>query len=314
MKCAKFLIVGHGEVAEWSNVPDSKSCLRALRIESPHRAKSATSADERPEFCNILLPRFDPPFGGYPAPAALPHPHPAVAIGGSPDAAISWTAQYNPAVDAPIAGTEPLGKLIARLPPAHAEYLIAMVEHYRDEFKRIEADGEANSESIAAGVHELIDEQISHLLAAEPLASRVVCRRGCSHCCYLWVTIDRHEAVLLLRAADALGIALDWDRIGRQAATDLRTWRDLPHPDKACVFLGTEGECRVYEHRPNGCRKYQVVDDPDLCDTAKHPGGEVGQLVSGPAEAIASAALVAFPGATSMARMLLRAKAGEPTN
>ncbi len=126
------------------------------------------------------------------------------------------------------------------------------------------------------------------------------------------MTIDRHEATLLLVAARELGVDLEWDRIERQATRDPLTWRSMPHADKACVFLGAEGECRVHDYRPTACRKYLVIDTPDLCDTARHPGATVGMLATGKAEAIASAALAAFPRATSMARMLIASRDSVP--
>ncbi len=60
-----------------------------------------------------------------------------------------------------LVGTEALRTIIERAPPDGAEWLLKMVRHYRDEFRRVAADPEINSESIADGVHRLVDEQIA---------------------------------------------------------------------------------------------------------------------------------------------------------
>lgn len=209
----------------------------------------------------------------------------------------------------PINRTAPLESLLLRMTWPQRREIRAMLEHYTAEFQRIEREGEANPESIAFSVHALVDEQIAHLMATDPNAPKVTCRRGCGACCHLHVSIDRHEAALLVTHAITSGIEIDRAKLARQAGHKLRTWAELSDDDRRCVFLGDDDACRVYEHRPNACRKYQVITDPELCDTQKHPGQEVGMLVSGAAEVISSAALIAFADAGSMADMLTEAMA-----
>jgi Fe-S-cluster containining protein len=60
------------------------------------------------------------------------------------------------------------------------------------------------------------------------------------------------------------------------------------------VFLGDDGACRVYESRPNACRKLLVVTDLALCNAAKHPPDSVGRWLSWEAEILESAALEVF--------------------
>lgn len=38
----------------------------------------------------------------------------------------------------------------------------------------------------------------------------------------------------------------------------------LLNRDGHCVFLGNDGRCGIYEHRPAGCRLYPLVWDRDL--------------------------------------------------
>lgn len=208
-----------------------------------------------------------------------------------------------------INSTASLPALLAAASAPQRELMNAMLAHYVDEFERIDRLPETDAISVAYSVHQLVDERIADVLANDPLASAVTCRRGCGHCCHLQVSIDRTEAALLLAFASEQGIEIDHEHLRRQADYATKGWRAMPRADQRCVFLSAQDECQVYEHRPNACRKYHVISDPDLCNTEKHPDHEVGMLVSGQAEIVASAALVAFAPARSMPLMLLAATA-----
>lgn len=104
--------------------------------------------------------------------------------------------------------------------------------------------------------------------------------------------------------ARAEGIEIDAEKLARQASVP---WDQLPIEDQRCLFLSADNECRVYEHRPGACRKYMVKSNPDLCDTTKHPGGEVAIVFSMEAEIISSAAMTVY-GAGDMATMLLKTR------
>jgi len=192
----------------------------------------------------------------------------------------------------PIQATEALAKMAAKATPREGAYLADMVEHYLREFRR--AGPEGGPLDVAYTVHGLVDEAMERLAATDPNAPRVVCSKGCSACCHLRVTIDKTEAALLVAWLREEGVEIDRARLERQAGQSLAQWRDLAHADRACVFLDDAGACRVYEHRPNACRKYLVIDDAALCDTQRHPGGRVGILASPEAEAITTAAFISF--------------------
>lgn len=64
----------------------------------------------------------------------------------------------------------------------------------------------------------------------------LVCRRGCFGCCVDGITVFEVEA----------------ERIRSGAAALLAS--GSPHPPGRCAFLGSDGECRIYEHRPYVCR------------------------------------------------------------
>lgn len=191
-----------------------------------------------------------------------------------------------------------------RMSPAEQNQVIAMHEHYEREFHKHKMEG-AQPEGMAAGIHDAIDDMVEHLMQTSPQAPEVKCRRFCSHCCHVHVTITRNEALLLHHAAREAHIEIDRDKLARQASHTHTDWRDMDDADRGCVFLDQMGGCKVYEHRPGACRKYFVISDPALCDMKTHPGGNVLNFVSIPAEVVQSAALMTFE-TGSMPAMLLR--------
>lgn len=206
-------------------------------------------------------------------------------------------------------GTQMLAEGWQRMTRTERNIIGQMHDHFVEQFRQ-HRDSD-NQEGLAHTINGLVDEAVERGKAAQPaLAAQVKCKRGCSACCYQNVSITLPEAHLLVIAAEESG-GVDWDRVLRQAEyPGLAGWRKMPPDLRACVFLGAEGECRVYEHRPTACRKHMVITDPADCDTIARPGTQVGQFVSQEAEVLASAALWALPWG-SMPRMLLRARVRE---
>jgi len=83
-------------------------------------------------------------------------------------------------------------------------------------------------------LHEEVDRRAGALHGRH--AAALVCRRGCSGCCVDGLTVFEVEA----------------DRIRSRFAPLLAS--GSPHPPGRCAFLGSEGECRIYEARPYVCR------------------------------------------------------------
>ena len=104
----------------------------------------------------------------------------------------------------------------------------------------------------------------------------MTCRRVCSACCHLHVTITEPEAKLaLLEAADA-GWQIDIERARvRAQARSVEAWSELRDEQRACIFLTPAGLCAIYQHRPGACRKYMVVSPPAECDSIRRPGPEL---------------------------------------
>ena len=180
-------------------------------------------------------------------------------------------------------------------------HLRKIMDRYTEQFR---AAGNQDAPSVARGVHIAIDDVLERDRKKSATSGDIKCRKGCDHCCRVPVEIWPHEAALLVEIAREAGMELDTARLERQSQYTMDTWRQQPAADTACVFLGDDGACKVYESRPNACRKLLVVTDPALCDAGKHPPESVGRWFSWEAEILESAALEVF-GAALMPRSLL---------
>lgn len=182
-------------------------------------------------------------------------------------------------------------------------HLRGIMDRYTGQFR---AAGNQDAPSVARRVHIAIDDVLERDRKKSAASGDIKCRKGCDHCCRVPVEIWPHEAALLVEIARAAGMELDKARLERQSRYTIATWRQQPAADRACVFLGDDGACKVYEFRPNACRKLLVTTDPALCDADKHPSDSVGRWFSWEAEIMESAALEIF-GAALMPGLLLAA-------
>ena len=180
-------------------------------------------------------------------------------------------------------------------------HLRRLSDHYAEQFR---AAGNQDAPSVARRVHVAIDDVLERDRKKSADSGDIRCHRGCDHCCHGPVEIWPHEAALLVGIAREAGMELDRARLERQSQYTMDTWRQQPAADRACGFLGDDGACKVYESRPNACRKLLVVTDPALCDADRHPPDSVGRWFSWEAEILESAALEVF-GAALMPRSLL---------
>jgi Fe-S-cluster containining protein len=160
---------------------------------------------------------------------------------------------------------------------------------------------------IAARLQRGVDLRLQSGQRASPEAHRIACTKGCSHCCYIRVSISDVEAVRLLQITRARSIDLDVARLAKQAASnDEHDWLTLSYEDRRCVFLGTDGTCQVYDARPIACRKYFVIDSPTYCDTRSNATGHVPIWFDTPTEIVATAVATHY-GLNSLPRQLLTA-------
>jgi hypothetical protein len=186
-------------------------------------------------------------------------------------------------------------------------HLRAMMDRYTEQFRAL---GNRDVPAVAREVHGAMDDLLERDRQKDPSSGGIQCRRGCSHCCHTPVEIWPHEAALLVASVQESGVEMDRSRLERQSRFTTDTWRQQPAADRACVFLGDDGTCKVYEFRPNACRKLLVKTDPALCDAEKHPPDSVGRWFSWEAEILESAALETF-GVGLLPRLLLDALGGK---
>ena len=170
--------------------------------------------------------------------------------------------------------------------------------------ERLRAAAGRDAPAVAAEAHGLMDGLLERDRGRDAASGDIRCRKGCSQCCHGPVEIWPQEAALLAHAARAAGIELDTARLERQNRQSIDSWRGQGGGDTACVFLGADGACRVYESRPNACRKLLVTSDPALCDAGNQSLERVERWYSWEAEMLETAALEVY-GRGLMPRLLL---------
>jgi Fe-S-cluster containining protein len=168
--------------------------------------------------------------------------------------------------------------------------LRALYERHVERFRAADAGDPLQLAREAHAEMEALLEQDRRL----PGAAAVRCARGCSHCCRGPVEIRPHEAALLVEHLRDTGRVLDTDKLERQGAFSVDTWREQPASDQACVFLDDEGACSVYALRPNACRKLLVTSDPQHCDISRGEYERIERRFCWEAEMLESAALEVF--------------------
>lgn len=170
---------------------------------------------------------------------------------------------------------------------------------------------QADMPAVARDLHQVMDDVLARDRGRDPASGDIQCGRGCSHCCHGPVEIGPHEAALLVRGARETGVPLNRPLLERQSRYTAATWRQQPPADRACVFLGSNGACTVYAHRPGACRKLLVVTDPAFCNALPAKSGRVGQWISWEAEMMASAALEVFGSAILPGALLHELRTGD---
>jgi len=100
------------------------------------------------------------------------------------------------------------------------------------------------------------------------------CARGCDHCCHLLVEVTDSEVdALLPKVTGAIR-----ERIGANALrSDGLDAGDYRRAGIRCAFLGEQGDCLVYDHRPLRCRAH-VSSSVATCKQVRAdelPGGAI---------------------------------------
>lgn len=200
--------------------------------------------------------------------------------------------------------SESLGGMLEQMDAQQVQIVQDMFQHYMEQYQDLRLNN--NAESVVSSIHDTVDQATNENI--EKSEHTVSCSKGCSFCCFQRVDISDDEATLILAYTKEIGFEIDYELLERQAeAKDEKEFNALRPRHRRCVFLNKEGECSIYEHRPSSCRKLVVISDPNLCDTVKNKGAEIGKLVDIEAEVITSSSLN-IRESGSMAEMILKQK------
>jgi Fe-S-cluster containining protein len=91
----------------------------------------------------------------------------------------------------------------------------------------------------------------------------IACKKGCSHCCHIWVSASAPELLSIAKIVRARGDeAIAKVREAHEATKqfDIGTRAGHPYP---CPML-KEDACTIYEFRPQGCR-LAASGDAEIC-------------------------------------------------
>jgi Fe-S-cluster containining protein len=98
------------------------------------------------------------------------------------------------------------------------------------------------------------------------------CSSGCSSCCHINVMVAHPEAVEIGKAIGrepravppANTITTGALLKPKRGALDRQARLQALYFGQPCVFLGSGGECTIYEHRPLACRLHFSLDEDNL--------------------------------------------------
>jgi len=159
----------------------------------------------------------------------------------------------------------------------------AGLDHYIEEYKR--ALKYEEPQNVACGFYGLVDEKLKE----QSVSDFASCKKSCNFCCRIAVNISKEEAYLLRNEFKDIVNEKQSQLAIQKSCKTAEDWNKLSYKDKACIFLGDDGACRVYQYRPISCRKYHVASPAERCDNEINPEGIVAGLVHDEVEIIASA-------------------------
>lgn len=108
--------------------------------------------------------------------------------------------------------------------------------------------------------------------------ARVACRAGCDTCCHERVAVQAHEVLIVAQHVQATFAPSELEALIARCAEHRRQFesRDVEStepPRTPCVLL-REGNCSVYEARPEACRAHHSFD-AEACRANLAAGAEV---------------------------------------
>jgi Fe-S-cluster containining protein len=100
-------------------------------------------------------------------------------------------------------------------------------------------------------------------IAAAPDVGTLVCKAGCTWCCYFTVDVRAAEVFRILDFVEQSFTAEEKARVHAEVRANSAALRKLGESQRVtrnlkCPFLN-EGRCTVYETRPQSCRNYHAT-------------------------------------------------------
>ena len=96
----------------------------------------------------------------------------------------------------------------------------------------------------------------------------LACKKGCSHCCYIWVSATAPEILFASKVIKKMGIkTIEKVRQAHDSTKefDFETRHEHPH---ACPLL-KDNICSIYDSRPSACR-FAASGNAEICSRAYH--------------------------------------------
>lgn len=117
--------------------------------------------------------------------------------------------------------------------------------------------------------HREVQQKVDNVLNAIPHKELIQCRKGCSACCHTQVSATQDEVDLLVRKISREKIKIDKVKLAMQArfSDSYEQWMRMPYEMRGCVFLNSDGNCKVYDDRPSVCRTNYALSNPLQCET-----------------------------------------------
>ena len=96
----------------------------------------------------------------------------------------------------------------------------------------------------------------------------LACKKGCSHCCYVWVSATAPEVLFISKVVKRMGKAtIERVRDAHERTKEFDFDTRYLHP-QACPLL-EDDLCQIYDSRPNACR-FAASGSAEICARAYH--------------------------------------------
>lgn len=158
--------------------------------------------------------------------------------------------------------------------------LVERVNYYSDAFINLTR---IDKLAVIKAFYDLIDENIENI--TPDIKAKIKCKKGCSYCCHIPVTISKAEADYIGYFCKTNNIAISKKYLKKQLQTTEENIAYTSH--SACVFLQNQ-ICSIYPARPFNCRAYLIFSDPLMCNVKAgkaRPEGyfdyNIGAIISG---------------------------------